>query len=120
MVSVKLTENSRLGSRCTINGLERMTEITQNDSASIPLSRAIVGLSDENLMFTFEESDREGILLLNEKLLKIGFEELGKELGSAEDLCDLLLPKKELSKAKPKPKAKKSSKTTKKSSLSED
>ena len=87
----------------------------------IPLLSLFVVLSlVYQIKTTFEESDREGILLLNEKLLKIGFEELGKELGSAEDLCDLLLPKKELPKAKPKPKAKKSSKTTKKSSLSED
>lgn len=124
MVTVKLTEASQLGGRFVIEGLEGRTEITRNDSASIPLRRAIVALSDKNLMFEFEESDREGLLNLSDKLLEIAFKEVGEELGSAKDLCDILLPKKEIAKPKPKPKAKpkpkKTSTTAKKSALSED
>ena len=120
MVTVKLTESSQLGGRYVIEGLEGRTEITRNDSASIPLRRAIVALSDENLIFEFDESDREGLLNLSEKLLEIGLKEIGKESGTAQDLCDVLLPKKATSKPKSKPKPKKTATTVKKSALSED
>ena len=120
MVTVKLTESSQLGGRYVIEGLEGRTEITRNDSASIPLRRAIVALSDENLMFEFDEADREDLLNLSEKLLAIGLKEVGKESGTAQDLCDILLPKKVAPKPKSKPKPKKTSTTAKKSALSED
>ena len=108
MVSVKLTEKSQLGSRFLIEGLEGWTEITRNDTASVPLRRAIIGLSDSNLMFSFDEEDREGLLALPEKLLKAAAKELKKESLTAQELCDLLLPK---------PKALPKRKTTKKSAL---
>ena len=108
MVSVKLTENSQLGSRFVIEGLEGWTEITRNEAASISLRRAIIGLSDKNLMFVFTEEDREKLLDLSEKLLKIAAKELEKESLTAQELCDLLLPK---------PKASPKKKTTKKSAL---
>lgn len=120
MVTVKLTEGSRLGVRYIFEGLEGRTEITQNDSTSVSLRRAIIALSDDNLMFEFDESDREGLLNLPEKLLDIAFREIGKESGTAQDLCDVLLPKKETPKPKSKPKPKKTSTTAKKSALSED
>ena len=37
MVTVKLTEGSRLGVRYIFEGLEGRTEITQNDSTSVSL-----------------------------------------------------------------------------------
>jgi len=120
MVTVKLTEGSRLGVRYIFEGLEGRTEITQNDSTSVSLRRAIIALSDDNLMFEFGESDREGLLNLPEKLLEIGLKEIGKESGTVQDLCDVLLPKKATSKPKSKPKSKKTSTTAKKSALSED
>ena len=121
MVTVKLTEGSRLGVRYIFEGLEGRTEITQNDSTSVSLRRAIIALSDDNLMFEFDESDREGLLNLPEKLLDIAFREIGrKESGTSQDLCDILLPKKATSKPKSKPKPKKTSTTAKKSALSED
>lgn len=108
MVSVKLTENSQLGGRFVIEGLEGWTEITRNEAASVSLRRAIIGLSDSNLMFAFEEEDREGLMNLSEKLLRLAALELDKESLTAQELCDLLLPK---------PKALPKKKTTKKSSL---
>jgi len=120
MVTVKLTEGSQLGGRYVIEGLEGKTEITRNDSASVSLRRAIVALSDENLMFEFGESDREDLLNLPEKLLEIGLKEVGRESGTAQDLCDILLPKKTTPKPKSKPKPKKTSTTAKKSALSKD
>lgn len=108
MVSVKLTENSQLGGRFVIEGLEGMREITLNDSTPIPLRRAIIGLSDSNLMFVFEEEDREGLMNLSEKLLRLAALELDKESLTAQELCDLLLPK---------PKALPKKKITKRSSL---
>lgn len=108
MVSVKLTKNSQLGSRFIIEGLEGWTEITRNEATSVPLRRAIIGLSDANLMFSFDEEDRENLMNLSEKLLKIAAKELEKKSLTAQELCDLLLPK---------PKALPKKKTTKKSSL---
>lgn len=108
MVSVKLTENSQLGGRFVIEGLEGMREITPNDSTPVSLRRAIIGLSDANLMFAFDEEDREGLMNLSEKLLRLAALELNKESLTAQELCDLLLPK---------PKALPKKKTTKKSSL---
>ena len=108
MVSVKLTENSQLGSRFVIEGLEGWTEITRNEAASISLRRAIIGLSDTNLMFAFDEEDREGLMNLSEKLLRLAALELAQESLTAQELCDLLLPK---------PKALSKKKTPKKSSL---
>ena len=69
MVSVKLTEKSQLGGRFVIEGLEGWTEITRNEAASVSLRRAIIGLSDANLMFAFEEEDREGLMNLSENFL---------------------------------------------------
>ena len=66
-----------------------------------------MALSDSNLMFEFDESDREDLLNLPEKLLEIGLKEVGRESGTAQDLCDILLPKKETPKPKSKPKPKK-------------
>ena len=108
MVSVKLTEKSQLGSRFLIEGLEGWTEITRNDTTSVPLRRAIIALSDKNLMFVFTEEDRKGLLDLPEKLLKTAARELKKESLTTQELCDLLLPK---------PKALPKKKTLKKSSL---
>lgn len=109
MVSVKLTENSSIG-RFTIMGLDGRTEITRNDSCSISVVRALTALSSENLMFTFEESDREEMMNVPEKILGLAFRELGKDLGSHADLCDLLLPK---------PVTTSKKKSSKKSSLTE-
>ena len=92
MVSVKLTENSSIG-RFTITGLDGRTEITRNDSCSISVLKALTALSSENLMFTFEESDREEMMNVPEKILGLAFKELGKDLATHADLCDLLLPK---------------------------
>jgi len=111
MVSVKLAENSRLGTRFVIEGLEGMREITPDESTSVPLRKAILGLKDPNLVFVFEESDREELLNLSEKLLERAFLELGKDLGTAEELTNLLLPQPE-KKTKPK--------TTRKSALKKD
>jgi len=108
MVSVKLTEKSQLGGRFLIEGKEGWTEITRNDTASVSIKRAIIGLSDSNLMFSFEESDREELLKLSEKLLVIASKELGEKLTSNKELCDLLLPK---------PKVLSKKKTPKRSSL---
>lgn len=93
MVSVILSENSSVG-RMLLRRLATRTEITRNDSASVPLKFALGGLSSSDLVFTFEETDREQIMGISDRFLEMAFRELGKDLGTREDLCSILLPPK--------------------------
>ena len=102
MVTVRLTDNSTIG-RLNITPKQ---EITRKEEATVSVKWAVLRLSDPNYFFTFSEEDREELLALNEKLVLMGCKETGKDILTAKELADELLPKKEKPKPKPKPKPK--------------
>ena len=115
MVSVKTAENSRQY-RVSLLG----KKLDRETLHPIHLDAALVRLGDKNLEFVFDESDREGLLAVNDKLLELVARELGAEISTQQELVDYLLPAlKPKSKPKPKPKAKESVTSSKKSSLVE-
>ena len=80
--------------RLMIEGLEGMSEITRNDSTSVLLRWAVIRVNDTNLMFTFDESDRDGLNSLEGSLLSEVCRSMGLDEVSAESVTDMLLPKK--------------------------
>ena len=102
MVTVRLTDNSKIG-RLNITPKQ---EITRKEEATVSVKWAVLRLSDPNYFFTFGEEDREELLALDEKVALLGCKETGKDISTAEELADELLPKKEKPKPKPKPKPK--------------
>lgn len=102
MVTVRLTDNSTIG-KFNIN---TKTEITRKEEATVPVTWAVLRLSDPNLFFSFDEKDREELLALSEKIVLIGCRETGKDISTVKELADELLPKKAKPKPKPKPKPK--------------
>ena len=115
MVSVKVSENSRQY-RDSLLG----KKLNRETLHPIHLDAALVRLGDKNLEFVFDESDREGLLEVNDKLLELVARELGKEISTQQELVDCLLPAlKSKPKPKPKPKAKTNASSAKKSSLVE-
>ena len=111
MVSVRLTDNSTIG-RLSITPKK---EITRKDEETVSVRWAVLRLSDPNYFFVFSEEDREELLALDEKIVLLGCKETGKDIPTAKELADELLPKKvkPKPKPKPKPKAKTPSKTKK-------
>jgi len=107
LVTVRLTDDSTIG-RLNITPKQ---EITRKEEATVSVKWAVLRLSDPNYFFTFGEEDREELLGLNEKLTIIACKETGKDISTAKELADELLPKKEKPKPKPKPKPKTKAKT---------
>ena len=102
MVTVRLTDDSKIG-RLNITPKQ---EITRKEEATVSVKWAVLRLSDPNYFFTFGEEDREELLALSDKLILMGCKETGKDISTAKDLADELLPKKANPKPKPKPKPK--------------
>lgn len=101
LVTVKLTGDSSL-SRFVVPNLEGLPqEITRTDSASVSLRWALVRGKDKNLLFTFEESDREELLAIEGNMQTTVLREFG--VDTLELLESRILPaKKKASKAKSK------------------
>ena len=114
MVSVKLSENSNVF-RTSLMG----HRLTREASASIALEAALVRLGDKNLVFTFEESDREELMQVNPELFPLLSGELNSEILTHNQLAEMLLPPKVVVKSKSKPKPKTTTTRPKKSSLVE-
>lgn len=92
MVKVKLTEGSRVGRwRVRGTGGEECV-ITRNDSATVPLLFALSAGKSPDLIFTFEESDREELLTIEGHTLKMALREY--EVESLEELEIKVLGKK--------------------------
>ena len=102
MVTVRLTDDSKIG-RLNITPKQ---EITRKEEATVSVKWAVLRLSDPNYFFVFSEEDREELLGLSDKLVLMGCKETGKDISTAKDLADELLPKKAKPKPKPKPKPK--------------
>lgn len=92
MVSVRLSDNSKVR-RLYINPKQ---EITREEGTAVPLKWAAVRLSDPNLFFVFDESDREELSQLNERFLGIFAKEMRNEKLTSEQLLEQLLPKPEV------------------------
>tara|TARA_B100001287_G_scaffold101112_1_gene85073 strand:+ start:183 stop:521 length:339 start_codon:yes stop_codon:yes gene_type:complete len=102
LVTVRLTDDSKIG-RLNITPKQ---EITRKEEATVSVKWAVLRLSDPNYFFVFSEEDREELLGLSDKLVLMGCKETGKDISTAKDLADELLPKKAKPKPKPKPKPK--------------
>ena len=102
MVTVRLTDDSKIG-RLNIRPKQ---VITRKEEATVSVKWAVLRLSDPNYFFVFSEEDREELLGLSDKLVLMGCKETGKDISTAKDLADELLPKKAKPKPKPKPKPK--------------
>ena len=99
MVTVRLTDDSKIN-------ITPKQEITRKEEATVSVKWAVLRLSDPNYFFVFSEEDREELLGLSDKLVLMGCKETGKDISTAKDLADELLPKKAKPKPKPKPKPK--------------
>jgi hypothetical protein len=102
LVTVRLTDDSKIG-RLNITPKQ---EITRKEEATVSVKWAVLRLSDPNYFFSFGEEDREELLALSEKLALMGCKETGKDISTAKELADELLPKKEVIRKKPTPKPK--------------
>ena len=114
MVSVKLSDNATVYETSLMGN-----RLTREVSASINMDAALVRLGDKNLLFTFEESDREELMQIDTKLFALLTSELNTEILTHTQLADMLLPAKVVVKPKPKPKPKTTTNKPKKSSLVE-
>jgi len=84
--------------------------LERGQELSITPLAALMRYSDKNLTFAFEESDREELMQIDPELFEIISGELKKAITTHnDDLAELLLPKKSISKKKVAPKPKKSS-----------
>ena len=82
MVSVKLSDNSTIP-RLGLRGLKQASVITRRESVSVPLVWAIPRLSDKELLFVFDESERSELESLEGHLLEMALSELSLEEGSS-------------------------------------
>lgn len=89
MPQVSLSEEANISRLETPYGL-----IRRRKTISVPADWALLRIKDDNLMFVFEESDREIVSKTNEKTLAILSRVLGEELKTSSDLENLILPKK--------------------------
>jgi len=105
MVSVIVAESATIEYTETPAG-----RITKNRSQRVSVQWALPRLNSVDIMFTFEESDREALSTLTPNQLRLAAKTTGKDISTHAGLEALLLPAKK--KAKPKPKAAKP-KTTK-------
>lgn len=93
MALVKFSTNSSIGRLETPFGLLR-----RNGELEVETLWAVAKIGDRNLMFTFAESDRKGLKETTEKQLVVLRRQLKEELPSSTSLCNLLLPKKSITK----------------------
>ena len=108
MAKVILSDSSVIG-RLAI-GRE---EITRKISCDISALKGLLRMEDPNLLVTFEESDREELENLDEKILIMATSILNlEETPTGEQVADALLPKKKIV-SKVKDKAKKATKKVK-------
>lgn len=91
MVSVRLSDNSTIP-RLGLRGLKQAPVITRRESVSVPLAWAIPRLSDKELLFVFDESERSELESLEGHLLEMALSELSLEEGSS--VSETLLGKK--------------------------
>ena len=91
MVSVRLSDNSTIP-RLGLRGLKQTPVITRRESVSVPLAWAIPRLSDKELLFVFDESERSELESLEGHLLEMALSELSLEEGSS--VSETLLGKK--------------------------
>lgn len=91
MVSVRLSDNSTIP-RLGLRGLKQAPVITRRESVSVPLAWAIPRLSDKELLFVFDESERSELESLEGHLLEMALSELNLEKGSS--VSETLLGKK--------------------------
>lgn len=91
MVSVRLSDNSTIP-RLGLRGLKQAPVITRRESVSVPLAWAIPRLSDKELLFVFDESERSELESLEGRLLEMALSELSLEEGSS--VSETLLGKK--------------------------
>ena len=96
MVSVRLSDNSTIP-RLSLKGLEQAFVITRREPASVPIAWAIPRLSDKELLFVFEESERSELEALEGHLLEMALSEL--ELAEDVSVSEPLLGKKKRSAA---------------------
>lgn len=89
MPQVSLSEDANISRLETPYGL-----IRRRGAISVPSEWALLKIKDPNLMFVFEESDRDEVSKTNEKTLAILSRVLGEELKTSSDLENLILPKK--------------------------
>lgn len=110
MPQVNLSEGANISRLETPYGL-----IRRRTPLSVPADWALLRIKDDNLMFVFEESDREIVSKTDEKTLALLSRVLGEELKTPSDLEGLILPKKKGRKP-----IKSSTKTTSKKSALEE
>ncbi len=110
MPQVTLSEEANISRLETPFGL-----IRRRTPLSVPADWALLRIKDNNLMFVFEESDREIVSKTDEKTLAILSRVLDEELKTSSDLENLILPKKKGRKP-----VKTSTKTTPKKSALEE
>jgi len=77
--------------------LEQVLVITRREPASVPIAWAIPRLSDKELLFVFEESERSELEALEGHLLEMALSEL--ELAEDVSVSETLLGKKKRSAA---------------------
>tara|TARA_R110002153_G_scaffold15997_1_gene56741 strand:+ start:668 stop:1012 length:345 start_codon:yes stop_codon:yes gene_type:complete len=114
LATIKIAENATVWS-VTLFG----ETVTRNDSISTTAMQALFRVGDRNLMVSFSESDREDLLLVEDKHLPFLSIELGSPVSSSQELVDLLLPKAIVPKKITLPKSKKQTKVASKSQLVE-
>ena len=103
MPQVTLNPEGNIGSLDTPYG-----KISKRGPITVPVDWALMRIGDENLVFTFVEEDRKGVLETSDKTLAMLSRVLGEDLKKASDLSSLLLPKKKVLKAPKITKSKKS------------
>lgn len=117
MVKVSVTESAGFSFRTTIDG--KVLKLKLAEPVDVTVRSSLARLSDRNLVFVFEESDREELMAITEGVLEMVSLELGKPISSKEELAEMLLPivKKKTTAAKKKttPKEKTTSKAAKSS-----
>ena len=91
MVSVRLSDNSTIA-RLSLKGLEQAFVITRREPASVPIGWAIPRLSDKELLFVFDESERTELEALEGHLLEMALSELKLKEGAS--VSETLLGKK--------------------------
>lgn len=92
MVKVTLSDNAGFSLRVNIDGITLRKK--HNEPVDVSVISSLVRLSDPNLMFVFEESDREELMSVSESTLALVSRELKHENLTHEKLAGLLLPAK--------------------------
>lgn len=116
MVKVSVADSVGFSFRTTIDGIVLRKKLAE--PVQVTVRSSLARLSDENLVFVFEETDREELMAISDKTLDLVNREL-KSTYSLEELAKELLPtvKKKATAAKKKttPKEKTTSKAEKSS-----